>query len=268
MGFKIFDVYPRIPIFTVLLLFTITFFVYSDFGIRMIFGYAALLYILLMYLIFRNNNIRLTGLKVLYLVLTAALCVFPMIGNVANVGIYILSVAICSAVAVAGDIRRNEVKTAVTILGVFSVLTALYVLAVRIHPDVYYSLVRPHLTLESQQANDSLLRGGYGISLGGNMVYIDYVLTLCGMICFNIILAYKGTLKHKWLYWGCLGACVLGMLVVNRKSEMLSFEMEKPSYVKCQIIAGYTQRDVIRKFGVIKQPYFDEIIDKIIESIF
>ena len=51
-------------------------------------------------------------------------------------------------------------------------------------------------------------------------------------------------------------------------SEMLSFEMEKPSYVKCQIIAGYTQRDVIRKFGVIKQPYFDEIIDKIIESIF
>jgi hypothetical protein len=30
----------------------------------------------------------------------------------------------------------------------------------------------------------------------------------------------------------------------------------------------YTQRDVIRKFGVVRQPYFDEIVDKIIESIF
>jgi len=30
----------------------------------------------------------------------------------------------------------------------------------------------------------------------------------------------------------------------------------------------YKQRDVIRKFGVVRQPYFDEIVDKIIGSIF
>ncbi len=52
------------------------------------------------------------------------------------------------------------------------------------------------------------------------------------------------------------------------KKGMLSFDFDKPSYVKCQIITGYTQRDVLRKFGVVKQPYFDEIVDKIIESIF
>ncbi len=52
------------------------------------------------------------------------------------------------------------------------------------------------------------------------------------------------------------------------KKGMLSFELEKQSYVKCQIITGYTQRDVLRKFGVVRQPYFDEIIDKIIASIF
>lgn len=48
---------------------------------------------------------------------------------------------------------------------------------------------------------------------------------------------------------------------------MCTCEFEKPSYVKCQIITGYTQHDVIRKFGVVRQPYFDEIVDKIIESI-
>ena len=52
------------------------------------------------------------------------------------------------------------------------------------------------------------------------------------------------------------------------KKGMLSFDFGKQSYVKCQIITGYTQRDVLRKFGVVKQPYFDEIVDKIIESIF
>lgn len=52
------------------------------------------------------------------------------------------------------------------------------------------------------------------------------------------------------------------------KKGMCSCDFGKPSCVKCQIITGYTQRDVIRKFGVVKQPYFDEIVDKIIESIF
>ena len=52
------------------------------------------------------------------------------------------------------------------------------------------------------------------------------------------------------------------------KKAMCTCEFEKLSYVKCQIITGYTQRDVIRKFGVVRQPYFDEIVDKIIESIF
>lgn len=28
------------------------------------------------------------------------------------------------------------------------------------------------------------------------------------------------------------------------------------------------ERDINRRLGVVKQPYFDEIVDKIIESIF
>ena len=42
----------------------------------------------------------------------------------------------------------------------------------------------------------------------------------------------------------------------------------KKSYVKCHIISGYTERDVIRKLGSIKERYFNEIVDKTIESIF
>lgn len=43
---------------------------------------------------------------------------------------------------------------------------------------------------------------------------------------------------------------------------------EKKSYVKCHLISGYTERDVNRKLGSIKEKYFNEIVDKTIESIF
>ena len=46
------------------------------------------------------------------------------------------------------------------------------------------------------------------------------------------------------------------------------FTFSKPSLVKCQIITGYIERDVNRRLGRIKQEYFDEIVDKIVESIF
>lgn len=53
------------------------------------------------------------------------------------------------------------------------------------------------------------------------------------------------------------------------KNEMIvGHVFAKPSFVKCQIIAGYIERDVVRRLGSIKEPYFNEIVDKIIESIF
>jgi len=49
---------------------------------------------------------------------------------------------------------------------------------------------------------------------------------------------------------------------------IIGHKFSKHSLVKCQIIAGYIERDVNRKLGSIKEQYFNEIIDKIIESIF
>lgn len=50
--------------------------------------------------------------------------------------------------------------------------------------------------------------------------------------------------------------------------EMLTKPMNKQSYVKCQLIMGDIERDVIRKISRIKQPYFDQIVEKIKKSIF
>ena len=50
--------------------------------------------------------------------------------------------------------------------------------------------------------------------------------------------------------------------------EMLPTPMLKQSYVKCQLLVGNIERDVIRKISRLKQPYFDEVIEKVKEVIF
>ncbi len=50
--------------------------------------------------------------------------------------------------------------------------------------------------------------------------------------------------------------------------NMLTKPMSKKSYVKCQLIVGNIERDVIRKISRVKQPYFDEIVEKIKQTIF
>lgn len=50
--------------------------------------------------------------------------------------------------------------------------------------------------------------------------------------------------------------------------EMLTFKMAKPSFVKCQLVAADIESSVLRRLGSIKKKYFNEIVDKVIESIF
>ena len=50
--------------------------------------------------------------------------------------------------------------------------------------------------------------------------------------------------------------------------SMLTNKLPKKSYVKCQLLTGFTERDVIKKYGKIKQPFLNEIIEKVITSIF
>ena len=50
--------------------------------------------------------------------------------------------------------------------------------------------------------------------------------------------------------------------------EMLTVPMLKKSYVKCHLLVGNIERDVVRKLSRMKQPFFDEMVEKVIDSIF
>ena len=50
--------------------------------------------------------------------------------------------------------------------------------------------------------------------------------------------------------------------------DMLSFQLVKPSWVKCHLMATDVTEGVLRRLGTIKKRYFNEIVDKTIASIF
>ena len=52
------------------------------------------------------------------------------------------------------------------------------------------------------------------------------------------------------------------------KNEMLSNPLRVKSYVVCQLISGYTERDVVKKCSRVNEPVFLEIVEKIKKTIF
>jgi len=50
--------------------------------------------------------------------------------------------------------------------------------------------------------------------------------------------------------------------------EMLSKPLRLKSYVVCQLISGYTERDVMKKCSRVNETVFLEIVDKIKKTIF
>jgi mRNA-degrading endonuclease toxin of MazEF toxin-antitoxin module len=50
--------------------------------------------------------------------------------------------------------------------------------------------------------------------------------------------------------------------------DMLSKPLKLKSYVVCQLISGYTERDVLKKCSKVNESVFLEIVEKIKETIF
>jgi len=52
------------------------------------------------------------------------------------------------------------------------------------------------------------------------------------------------------------------------KDEMLSKPLRLKSFVICQLISGYTERDVIKKCNRVNETVFIDIVEKIKKAIF
>ena len=216
----------NLPMLLLLALFTATFFIYRDFGIRMLLGFGVLCLILGAELVKRLVDRRPPephSVRGAMLVLAAVIAVNflrPDSQHSADTISYVIAMTIC-----AGFIwlwRENDgewVWVRRLLLGSALALTAL-VLLYMVFPEPVYNMIYPRVSPVAQHYFDYFLPKGYGMALGG-YTFTDYII-FCGIaVCWAKIAAAR---KRSWRDLGWLGLIFVfgfAILALGRRGELL-----------------------------------------------
>ena len=213
-------------LFPILCLFTVTFFVYRDFEVRTLYGYAFLMLALGIGLLLRlvkdrppvPDAVR-TGL----LLLAAGVLVNvlrPDSRHNMDVFLYLVSMALCCGFVVLS--RPNE-KTAKLALGICfggAVGIAAFVLFFEFNPWYFWNWFLMKLSYTAGAYLCYYVPKGYGFSLGG-ATFTDYVLFLGLAVCCGYLVSGR---KFDWksvlaIIFG--GVFFYAILLVGRRGELL-----------------------------------------------
>ena len=209
---------------TFLALFITTFFVYNDFNIRMIFGFAILFFIAMFSLIIKGMRVSINLTKVLLLFILFTPCiswVLSFVRGTQSDSVTIISLILSLVFALIVEPSKKDIITAFKIIQVFSIGIALYVIAVKIMPDIYWKGVRNILSSSSVVAVDNLLQSKYGVAIGGREYIANYVTFLGASIASYKMITSKRE-QHELIKNVLIFAlCILSILIVNKKSEFL-----------------------------------------------
>ncbi len=222
---KLFDRTARLPLMLVLCLFTVTFFIYRDFGLRMIFGFGLLCLILGLNALGRLALDRpppVTPLKLSFLVLTATVFLHflrPDSRHDAESVSFVLAMVICTGFLLLARPGEREGRTALAVCFGGGLFMAVFVLFFVAFDDLFWTTLFPLLSPTAQDYLKVYVPRGYSITLGG-CTYTNYILYLGAAVAC----AYAAARKFDWkslLALGCAGAFLTALLLVGRRGELL-----------------------------------------------
>ena len=210
----------------ILTLFTVTFFIYRDFDIRMLYGFALLGVFLLSAFVLRIRNAQpleqhsVRGAMLFLAVVLLLSFLRPDSQHSADTLSWILSMLICTAFVWLSLESEAESKRSLNVLLFAAAAMTAFVLLARLFPEQVYSLLYPRLSPVAQHYFDYFLPFGYGLSLGG-YTFTDYVIFAGIAVCWGRIAAAK---QRSWRDLGWLGLIFLfgfAILTLGRRGELL-----------------------------------------------
>ena len=172
-------------LFSVLIIYLLSSFIFHDFGIRYIFGYVFLGMFLCAYLIRPQATLLVTKVKIVYVLLIIPVFLFSVMPN-ANYGKLLISLTI-SMLVFSGYLLVSNPDT-IEIANIFkavkatAVLFSLYIILVKMKPDFFWTYIHPHLAPLSQEFASELIPQGYGVPIGGSSTYADYIISMALLI--------------------------------------------------------------------------------------
>jgi len=214
------------PLFVILALFTVTFFVYRDFGIRMLYGFALLGLALGVQLVGQLRQDRppvLDPLRLSLLVLTAAVLVNflrPDSRHDADSVSFVISMLICSAFVV---LSRPGVRTGRLVLAICfggAVFLAAFVIFFEFNPSLFWKWFLMKLSDTAGAYLCYYVPKGYGFSLGG-CTYTNYILFIGLSVCCGYIACGRRFDLKSVLAGACGAVFLYAILLVGRRGELL-----------------------------------------------
>jgi len=206
----------------IMALFAVSFFVFYDFNIRMIFGYMILLLCILLKCSMERRFV-LTKEKMIFSFLVAMISAFIIIGNSGNGTLeYAIAMDLCAVITVLYIPREKQYINAFKFIVYGSLAFSIYSILSFLVPSVYINLVRPHLSLGAVEYNDAILKEGYGVALGANVAFIDYIVSLAIIFSLSCYINNYRIFKNSIIQMLFAVIGLAGMLCVNRKGELLA----------------------------------------------
>ncbi len=213
------------PLLAILCLFTVTFFVYRDFGIRMLFGFGALGLLLglnLLDRLLRREKLELTALKCSFLVLSGTVLLNflrPDSRHDAESISFVIAMAICAAFVLLASPDEAEGRLALRICFLGGAFMAAFVLFFVVFDDLFWTTLFPFLSPTAQEYLRLYVPRGYSITLGG-CTYTNYILYLGTAVCCGYAAARKFD-RRSAIALACAGLMLLALLLVGRRGELL-----------------------------------------------
>ena len=213
-------------LFPILCLFTVTFFVYRDFDIRMLYGYAALGLVLGLHCLRRliaDKPPVLDPLRLSFLVLSLAVLINflrPDSRHDADSVSFVISMMICCVFVLLARSGEKAGKIAMTLCFAGAVGLSAFVLFFEFNPWYFWNWFLMKLSYTAGAYLCYYVPKGYGFSLGG-ATFTDYVLFLGLAVCCGYVVSGK---KFDWksvLATAFGGVFLYAILLVGRRGELL-----------------------------------------------
>ena len=213
-------------LFPILCLFTVTFFVYRDFDIRMLYGYAALGLVLGAHCLRRliaDKPPVLDPLRLSFLVLSLAVLINflrPDSRHDADSVSFVISMMICCAFVLLARSGEKAGKVAMKLCFLGAVGLSAFVLFFEFNPWYFWNWFLMKLSYTAGAYLCYYVPKGYGFSLGG-ATFTDYVLFLGLAVCCGYLVSGR---KFDWksvlaIIFG--GVFFYAILLVGRRGELL-----------------------------------------------
>jgi len=211
----------------ILAIFTCTFFLYRDFGLRMICGYGMLGVLLLLHLLDRlrrNESPAVTPITIasVFLMLVIALHYLrPGARRDEDTLAYFISMVVCMAYVLLSHGEKQDLRRAGTVMYLGAMAMAAFVVVFTFLPELFLQLVYPLLSQTAQRYYDFFAPLGYGVSLG-TYSYTDYVLYLGMAVCCADLAVKPRTERRIVRNSLSLAFLLLAMVILGRRGELLA----------------------------------------------